>query len=300
MWLILVSTLYAIWYVFSIDLKAAPPNALPTWPLACFYYPTKYLLSLIGISQRAVFEAAFDPQQRYLIACCPHGAYAFSGAVFIGPQWRLGTLKEYEHHTVIHGVASALFYLPLVREIMLLVGAREIKESNILKLMKTTESSLTVIPGGLHEQINTRHDEERHYVQKRLGFCKLALELGLDIVPLYGFGENQIFTTHRFGSFFRKFVARKWRMGFPLISGRFGCTLLPLPTELVHVYGAPIKVKKTESPSQQEIEDLYALYKSEVQRIFNTYAPLFLPAEISKKGIQVLRVGIDADDRNRK
>ena len=57
-------------------------------------------------------------------------------------------------------------------------------KSNVVKLMKNTKYSMAMLPGGIYEQISTRHDEERFYVQKRLGFIKLALELGVDVVPM--------------------------------------------------------------------------------------------------------------------
>lgn len=35
-------------------------------------------------------------------------------------------------------------------------------------------------------------DEEIIYLQNRRGFIKYAITSGLDLVPVYGFGENQV------------------------------------------------------------------------------------------------------------
>jgi hypothetical protein len=74
---------------------------------------------------------------------------------------------------VFYGVASVVFLIPGAREVMLLMGCREITKSTAVKLAhKGTPYSMAMLPGGIHEQIFTQHDEERHYVQKRLGFIR--------------------------------------------------------------------------------------------------------------------------------
>jgi hypothetical protein len=123
----------------------------------------------------------------------------------------------------------------------------------------------------------------------------LALELGLDILPMYGFNENQVFTTYRIG--LTKWLFQKFGLGAPFISGRFGFTLLPHPVKVTHVYGEPIKLKASANPTEKEIEEVYVKYKAEIKRIFKTHAPRLLPPAIAAKGIQVIRIGVDKDDR---
>eukprot|EP00466_Bigelowiella_natans_P017099 jgi/Bigna1/146399/aug1.114_g21107 len=56
--------------------------------------------------------------------------------------------------------------------------------------------SLTVVPGGVMGQAYTRYGEAGMYVKKRKGFCKLALEHGCDIIPVYIFGKLHIGREH--------------------------------------------------------------------------------------------------------
>ena len=63
--------------------------------------------------------------------------------------------SRYEHHTVYYGVASVLFYLPVLREVLLLMGCREITKETALKLLVDTPYSLAMIPGGIAEQIRS-------------------------------------------------------------------------------------------------------------------------------------------------
>ena len=66
-----------------------------------------------------------------------------------------------------------IFNIPVVREVMLLMGYRKITKRTAVKLAhKDTPYSMGLLPGGIHEQIFAQHDEERHYVQKRLGFIR--------------------------------------------------------------------------------------------------------------------------------
>ena len=290
---------YAVWFVASDHLKRSPPSTLPAWPLWFIFKPMWVFLDAIGVHQAAEFEEPL-PKGKFMMLCSPHGAYAFSGTTWIGPQFRLALLKEYQHVNLFYAVASVLFYIPVVREIILMMGCREATRSTIVKLAlhKTSPCSVAILPGGMYEQICTRHDEERHYVQKRLGFVKLALELGLPMVPMVGFGENQLFTTHyKFGNNFRHWLLSTLSMGVPFITGRFGCTLIPHPITVTHVYGKAVKVAKTENPTEKQIEEAYGRYVAEVTRLFNKHAKRFLPPDVAAKGIRIIRIGVDEDDR---
>jgi hypothetical protein len=292
---------YVIWFFASGNLKSSAPDCLPGWPVWLFYWPMKTLLKLIGITQSAAFDQPLDPKRKYMVLCQPHGAYAFSGAIYIAPQTRLKLSPEYQNHVFVNGVASVLFYIPFVRELLLFLGCREVTKETLSSLIKdTTPYSLMMIPGGIYEQKSTRHDEEIHYVQKKLGFIRLACELGLDLLPMYGFGENQVFTVHSFGPSFRNlqhWIAQKLWVGLPIVTGRFGFTLIPHPVKITHVYGKPIKIKKNPNPSDELLDELYGKYCAEVQRMFKKHAPKLLPKEISDKGIRVIRIGVDEDPR---
>lgn len=210
-WPVILAT-YIVWYLASDRLKYSPPDTLPAWPVWVFYAPMKFILGLFGVIQTAEFDEPLDKGIRYMICCFPHGAYAFSGAAFIGPQMRLKLHTEYTNFAAFYGVASVLFYIPIIREILLLIGAREITGAAVKKLLTGTSYSIAMIPGGIHEQICTRHYADRHYVQKKLGFIRVALQHGLHIVPMYGFGENQLFKIHTIGNRLRHYLASTFQV----------------------------------------------------------------------------------------
>ena len=53
--------------------------------------------------------------------------------------------------------------------------------------------SLLIFVGGEREQLMTREGECKVYVRSRLGFVRLAMQFGTPLVPLYAFGENELY-----------------------------------------------------------------------------------------------------------
>ena len=67
--------------------------------------------------------------------------------------------------------------------------------------------------------------QEQLFLQKNLGFIKLALRHGIPIVPSYAFGEGQLFKTYpHVLRALREWIALKLRIGLPAI---WPCTARP-------------------------------------------------------------------------
>lgn len=101
---------------------------------------------------------------------------------------------------------------------------------------------------------------------------KQALRYGAPLVPVYSFGEVDIFNqaSNPEGSFLKKlqrFLTR-YVFGFspPLIIGRgvfnysFGIIPMPYRRPINTVVGKPIEVEKVENPSQEDIDSLHETY----------------------------------------
>ena len=69
--------------------------------------------------------------------------------------------------------------------------------------------SVVVYPGGEREQILTVRGKHALYLNKRFGFVKLAMEMGADLVPMYAFGDTDLFSTSNFALGFRKRLAAR-------------------------------------------------------------------------------------------
>ena len=89
--------------------------------------------------------------------------------------------------------ASVVFCVPLVRELLLLMGVRDATRATLLRLLGAGHS-IAIQPGGIWEMVMSDSSQEALYFQRSLGFVRLALEAGRPLLPCYSFGENQVRT----------------------------------------------------------------------------------------------------------
>lgn len=81
------------------------------------------------------------------------------------------------------GAASVLFYIPVLREFLLLCGARDASRPNIIEFLRRG-LSVALNTGGNWEMTVCEHDREKLFVQAGLGFVKLSLQTGTPILPM--------------------------------------------------------------------------------------------------------------------
>lgn len=111
------------------------------------------------------------------------------------------------------------FYVPLFREIVLGWGMMSSKYSAIKRVLNQpnskgaecnsdgfTSNACIVMVGGAQEALNSRPGSYQLVLKKRRGFIKLALETGSSLVPIFSFGEVDLFDqlANPPGSFLRK------------------------------------------------------------------------------------------------
>jgi len=166
--------------------------------------------------------------------------------------------------------ASVLFAIPFVREGLSLLGcvdaSKPTAEYNLRK-----GRSLLIFVGGEKEQLMTRRHEHKVVVKSRQGFVRLALEHGVDLVPMYVFGENDCYHLSTFLQGPREWLVKNFRIGLPIAWGPlyFLCPFWPLRQKLVVEIGKPIKVQKTENPTPEQVDELHSAFIKELQRLFD-------------------------------
>jgi len=188
------------------------------------------------------------------------------------------------------GVAPVLFKVPFFREMLLLLNARSVERKS-LEALVLAGHSIGVQPGGIPEQLLSDHRREIALFPRHLGFVRLAMRYGLDLLPVYIFGENQAYTTMgEWGQALSAFTY-KW-LGMPLVpvTGRFGLPwLVPKPTN-VHVrWGNAISAgSPNPNPTNDEVQAVFDLYLAELRRVFNKHKDACLPPEVAAKGLTVM------------
>merc|ERR1711862_369691 len=118
-----------------------------------------------------------------------------------------------------------------------------------------------------------------------MGFVKIGLRKGASLVPVFSFGENDLFgAPERDEWLVRLQVALQKKMGFglPLF---FGCALkggllyrlglrfgvMPLRMPVHAVTGNPIHLPKIENPTSEEIDEWHEKYIKELQKVHENF-----------------------------
>ncbi|CCF44371.1 diacylglycerol O-acyltransferase 2B [Colletotrichum higginsianum] len=148
--------------------------------------------------------------------------------------------------------------------------------------------AVTIVVGGARESLEAQPGTLRLILKGRKGFIKMALRTGADLVPVLGFGENDLYDqlsprTHPWVHNFQMFVLRVFKFTLPALHGRgilnYDVGMMPYRRPLNIVVGKPIKMttSPTAQPSQEEIDRYHGLYVAELQTIWDTYKDQFAP-----------------------
>ena len=169
-------------------------------------------------------------------------------------------------------VTSACFSVPIMRHIYTWVNAYSVDKKSLIKMLSTGISPV-LCPGGVQEVTLMENEKECVlYLNKRLGFVKLALQFGVPLVPCFSFGLRDSFSYWvPKGKFVHK-VARA--IGFlPMIFfGVFGIPMGPArPCNYTNVIGNPIIVPKIADPTEEELRKYHTIFVKELTLLFEKY-----------------------------
>ncbi len=116
----------------------------------------------------------------------PHGVFPVSELLCISLMMRLWpALRVYSI------AASSVFSVPVWRHIMCWTGARPATRHWFRWLL--ARGSVSLVPGGIAEMFLWEAGREVIKARDRKGFVRLAVEAGVPLVPVYHFGNSQLF-----------------------------------------------------------------------------------------------------------
>jgi 1-acyl-sn-glycerol-3-phosphate acyltransferase len=202
--------------------------------------------------------------KNYLLVMQPHGSISFvsiASAIAATDAFR-GTMPT--------AVADALLYTPILKHVLGIFGLVSASKQSVQKQLKKKgpEGCVVLYVGGMAELFLSCENEEKVYLKSRKGFVKLALQSGVDIVPVYLFGNTNVLSVLKTGVL--AYLSRKLQVSLTYIWGRW---LLPIPRDckLLYVAGQPLGMPKLENPSNEEIDKWHSKYCHEVERLFEKY-----------------------------
>ena len=138
--------------------------------------------------------AKLPPHKQYVIAVHPHGIHCTPLGLFS----TVGSSFDVQFPGLVGckltGLAATIiFKIPLVREMFLNMGYVDASRTVASKVLEEGRS-LFVCTGGEEESMYTTPGKDTVVLKRRKGFVRLALSYGADLVPVFGVGNNDLYT----------------------------------------------------------------------------------------------------------
>ncbi|CCO20432.1 predicted protein [Bathycoccus prasinos] len=291
-WIKYLFLFYVAWY-FVLDRDACEKGTrflgwtrrLPFWRLAAGYFPVRLHKS-----------ADLDPSKNYIFGYHPHGVISV-GALLTFASEATGFANAFPGIDVRLLTLSVNFFFPFTREVLMALGINSVTRSSVEKNLLRVKSSaakkprgnaVVIVVGGANEAMDAHPGTAILTLAKRKGFVRLALKTGATLVPVFAFGENDIFdqVENPEGGVLRAFQKRvKSLIGItpPAFYGRslsrgvlrrfFGKRgVLPKRQSIEVVFGKPLEIKEKPYGNDQIPEDIVDKYHKEyVNALRNLY-----------------------------
>ncbi|XP_033001872.1 diacylglycerol O-acyltransferase 2 [Lacerta agilis] len=224
--------------------------------------------------------------RNYIFGYHPHGIMGL-GAFCNFSTEATGVSQKFPGIRPYLATLAGNFRMPILRDYLMSGGICPVNRDTIDYILSKNGSgnAIVIVVGGAAESLNCAPGKNSVTLRHRKGFVKLALRHGADLVPVYSFGENEVYKQVIFeeGSWGR-WVQKKFQKYIgvaPCVfhgQGLFSPNswgLLPYPKPITTVVGEPITVPKVDNPSQKEVDFYHSLYVSSLIRLFDKYKTKF-------------------------
>jgi len=253
------------------------------WRYFAEYYPASFIK-----------ESELPADRPYVFGYHPHGIIGM-GAMATFATDATGFSKAFPGIKPHLLTLETNFRIPLYRDILLLLGVCSVSKESCANILKEgSGAAITIVVGGAAESLSAHPGTADLTLRKRLGFIKVAIRQGADLVPVFSFGENDIYEQMPNEKGTIVFNLQKKFQGvfgwtLPLFHGRgllnYNLGLLPYRRRIVSVIGRPIHVNQSDQPSMDEVRRVQKLYIAELERIWNTYKDEFAKARLREMAI---------------
>lgn len=235
-----------------------------------------------------------EPTRKYIFGYHPHGIISH-GAFAAFATEALGFRDLFPGVTNTLLTLETNFRIPLYRDYALAMGLASVSRESIENLLSKgghngegMGRAVTIVVGGARESLDARPHSLRLVLNSRKGFVKLGIRMGADLVPVLGFGENELYdqvdsVAHPW--IHRSQLVIKKTMGFtiPLFHARgvfnYDVGLLPYRRSVNVVVGRPIKVVQQGSNGgpvdSTYLDQVHQEYVDELMRLWNAHKDTF-------------------------
>ncbi|XP_014273108.1 2-acylglycerol O-acyltransferase 1 [Halyomorpha halys] len=248
---------------------------LPFWKYFNNYFP-------INLEK----TADLTNDRNYLFCCHPHGILC--AGMFGNFASGYSKFKSYYPGFNVYSATLDLhFRSPFFREYCLGLGAVSSAKESIQYILddKKKGNILALAVGGAAESFYAKPGSYRIVLKKRKGFIRIALEVGCSLVPVFSFGETDLYDQvpnppgsllNKMQNFMKDLIgfAPILPKGRGLLQYSFG--IVPMRTPLTTVVGKPIELPKTAEPSDEIVQKYHAMYTEALIKLFNEHKTKYL------------------------
>ena len=218
-----------------------------------------------------------DKQSIYILH--PHGIFSLSHVFHSGT-----TITNWPYRNIKGVVHILIQKMPFLKDFLGDINCVESSYSSMKEELKTG-ISLSVCLGNFTEG---KYDSDHHItaiVKKRNGIFKMAIETGVNIVPVITYGEQSTFKQmYTFGIL--EYISEKIgiQLNCPCISSfKKWLSIYDKPfEEKIETYiGTPINVGSPRIPTLEEIEELKKQYMDSLQKLYKETHPIKYDEEMT-------------------
>uniref|UniRef100_G3SY54 Acyltransferase n=1 Tax=Loxodonta africana TaxID=9785 RepID=G3SY54_LOXAF len=255
----ILAVLYLVWLYRDRDSprtggrRSAWVRNWAVWRHFCDYFP----ISLVK-------TAELPPNQNYVMGVHPHGimcAGAFCNFSTEGKDFSL----QFPGLGPSPMALAGLFSLPVYHDHLMSTGICSVSHQTLHFISSQPQrgQALIIIIGGGQEFLYSSPGQHCCFLWERKGFVRLVLWHGASLVPVYSFGENDIFKV-------KVSATSSWSHGL-CFSGRglFSADswgLLPFAVPITSLVGRPIQVLQCLNPTEEEVDHYHRLYMKAMEQ----------------------------------
>jgi 2-acylglycerol O-acyltransferase 2 len=254
------------------------------WSLFASYFPARL---------HRTTELA--PTRKYIFGYHPHGIISHGAFAAFGTE-ALGFSQLFPGITNTLLTLDSNFRVPFYRDYLIRLGlcsvSRESCENILSRGGPNNEGmgrAITIVVGGARESLETQPGTLRLVLDSRKGFIKLAIRTGADLVPVLGFGENDIY--QQISSQDHPFIHKiqltvKKLMGFtvPLFHARgifnYDVGIMPYRRPMNIVVGKPVMIMKQDKPTNEYVREIHEKYVRELVWLWDSFKDEFAKERI--------------------
>ena len=256
-------------------------RSLPVWSLYASYFPARLHRS-----------EPLPATRKYIFGYHPHGIIAHGAFAAFGTEG-LGFSRLFPGITNTLLTLGSNFWVPYYRDYALAMGIASVSRESCENILSRGGSdgrgkgrAITIVVGGARESLDAQPHTVRLILKNRRGFIRLAVKTGADLVPVLGFGENDLYDqvrSDRHPLIYRLQLLVKKALGFtvPLFHARgvfnYDMGFIPYRRPLNIVVGRPIHVSRPPEAQNDAafVDELHTLYTNELTRLWDKWKDVF-------------------------